>query len=208
MKAILLILSVLILTACATVQRQAQLEQALELSKNHFYRSVAVRDDALDTVATITSRPGLQEKRGILSIVRDANFLRAFIDKKTGATTFQVYNVVYYGGRGWNFYYRVNYETPNGPVAESLIKIDTDVNCSGSRYGGCTHTEDVAFEVDEKLLEWVAAKYSPGQRTSWKYKLGAKSGVEYPDGLLPAEVAGFLDFIHDYKASRGLLKTK
>jgi hypothetical protein len=135
------------------------------------------------------------------------NFLRAFIDKKSGKTSFQVYQVIYYQGSGWNFFQRVNFETPSGPQSKPATVIKRDVDCTGSRYSGCTYIEHVAFDVDESLLRTIASGYSPGKSSTWKFKFTAKSGQDYNDGMLPAEVAGLLDKVDEYLASKGLART-
>lgn len=192
------------LAGCASTTREAQVQTAISLTKEHFKNTATIKDDSLDTTATITTVNGLQEKRGLLGIVRDDNFLRAFIDKKTGRTTIQLYQVIYYQGSGWKFYQTVNYETPTEPESRPVMIISRDVDCSGSRYSGCTYTEHVGFDVDEKLLRTIAVGYQPGQPVGWKFKFNAKSGKDYNDGMLTAEVAGFLEAIDAYRASRGM----
>lgn len=191
------------LAGCAGT-RETQIQTALSLTKEHFKNTATIKDDSLDTTATITTVNGLQEKRGLFSIVWNDNFLRAFINKKTGLTTIQLYQVIYYQGSGWNFFQTVNYETPTGPESRPVTIISRNVDCSGSRYSDCTYTEHVGFDVDEKLLRAIAAGYRPGQHIAWKFKFNAKSGKDYNDGILPAEVAGFLEAIDAYRASRGL----
>ena len=203
-KLTLIVLLASALVGCATTSREAQIETALSLTKEHFRSTAAVKDDSLDTVATITTVNGFQEKRGLLGIVWDDNFLRAFIDKKTGRTTIQLYQIIYYQGSGWNFYQTVNFETPAGPQSKPVTVIKRDVDCTGSRYSGCTYVEHVGFDVDEDLLRTIAGSYQPGQRDGWKFKFVAKSGREYNDGMLPAEVAGFLEAIDSYRAAKGL----
>lgn len=136
----------------------------------------------------------------------DDNFLRAFVDEKSGRTTIQLYQVIYYQGSGWNFYQTVNFETASGPESRPVTIIKRDVDCSGSRYSGCTYVEHVGFDVDEKLLRIIAERYQPGQRAGWKFKFSAKSGKEYNDGMLPAEVAGFLETLDAYRTAKGLPK--
>lgn len=200
------LLLALALTGCATTTREAQIQTALSLTKEHFKNTAMVKDDSLDTVATITTVNGFQEKRGLLGIVWDDNFLRAFIDKKTGKTSFQLYQVIYYQGSGWNFYQTVNFETPSGPQSKPVTVISRDVDCTGSRYSGCTYVEHVAFDVDESLLRTIAVNYSPGQRAGWKFKFTAKSGKDYNDGMLPAEIAGLLDKVDEYLNGKGFAR--
>lgn len=190
---------IFIFSGCAT--REAEL---VNLSKEHFRDTATIKDDSLDTVAIISTVKGFQERQGLVGVVWDDNFLRAFVDKKTGLTRIQLYQIIYYQGDSWRFYHTINYESPEGPQARPLVIIDRDVNCKFSRYGGCMYAEHVGLEVDEQFLRLIAAGYQPGQRTAWKFKFIAKSGNEYKDGLLPAEVAGFLDALDAYRGRNGL----
>jgi hypothetical protein len=204
MKIWVALLIILVLGGCAMASRESQLQTALSLTKEHFKNTASLKDDSLDTVATITTINGFQERRGLLGIVWDDNFLRAFIEKKSGKLTFQVYQVITYQGDGWKTFQSVNFETPNGPQSKPLIAIKHNVDCTGSRYSGCTFVEHVAFDVDENLLRIIARNYSPGQPVAWKFKLNAKSGEDYNDGILPAEVAGLLERVDEYVVGAGL----
>ena len=206
MKYAIALLLALSVTGCATTMRESQLQTALSLTKEHFKSTATVKDDSLDTVATITTVNGFQEKRGLLGIVWDDNFLRAFIDKKSGKTSFQLYQIIYYQAGGWNFFQTINFETPSGPQSKPVTIIKRDVNCTGSRYSGCTYVEHVGFDVDEGLLRTIAQGYSPGQRSGWRFKFTARSGQDYNDGMLPAEVAGLLDKVDEYLASKGFAR--
>jgi hypothetical protein len=53
------------------------------------------------------------------------------------------------------------------------------------------------------LREDSSAMNSPGMRAAWRFKFTAKSGVEYNDGILPAEIAGLLDRVDEYLNSKG-----
>lgn len=204
MKYGMALLLAIAVTGCAATTRESQIQTALSLTKEHFRNTATIKDDSLDTVATINTVNGFQEKRGLLGIVWDDNFLRAFIDKKSGKTSFQLYQAIYYQGSGWSFFQTVNFETPSGPQSKPVTVIKRDVDCTGSRYSGCTYVEHVAFDADESLLRTIAAKYSPGQSSGWKFKFIAKSGRDYNDGMLPAEIAGFLDRVDEYLAAKGL----
>lgn len=200
---ITILIAIGVLGGCVTT-RETQINTALSLDKAHFKQTMIVKNDSLDTVAKFSTVSGFKEKRGLLGIVWDDNFIRAFVDKKTGLTTFQVYNSIYYKGSGWKFYNRVNYETPSGPKSTKVTVITRDVDCTGSRYGGCTHNEHVAFSVDYALLCTIASKYGPGVRAVWKYKIIPKAGDDYKDGLLPAEIAALVEMVNEYKKSKGL----
>jgi len=175
----------------------------LSLTPEHFRDTAAVKDDPLDTEAEISTRNGFVEKRGLLGITPDDNFLRIYVDKKTGKATFQVYQFISYISDHWHFYNSVNYQTPSGPAAGSLISISRDVsNCDVNT--GCFYSEDIAFDVDEGLLRAIAKTYSPGAINPWLFKFGSKSGVEWKDGLTVAEISGALMAVDAYKAAHQL----
>jgi hypothetical protein len=203
----LFIFFIIILFGCAGTRNQ-QADKAAQLDKYHFKSTCILKDDALDTIATFSTVNGLKEKHGLLQLVWNDNFLRAFVDKKTGATEFQVYNVIWYQGSNWRFYYQANYETPGGPETCELTSISRDVDCTGSKYGGCRYNEHVGFLVEEELLRKIAevhaTTWQPGMKVGWKYKLKAQAGPDYQDGILPAEVVGLLERVDEYKMSKGL----
>src|ERR1019366_5614853 len=88
----------------------------LSLSMEHFRDTATLKDDVLDTTATITTEPGFIEHQGLLRVVTHDTFLRGFIDKTTGETTTQVYEWITYDG-AWRFYETANFSTLNGPVS-------------------------------------------------------------------------------------------
>jgi hypothetical protein len=166
-----------------------------------FQRTATLKDDPLDTTAIVSTQPGFEEKRGLLKLVWNDNFLRAFIDKKTGATQFQVYQYISYGG-SWRFYHTANYEAPNGPESQPVTVIDRSVD-SCSTYG-CSFTEHIGFDVPEALLRWVAARYTAQPGSIWRFKIGSKAGGDWQDGMATAEVAGLLAAVDQFRAARGL----
>lgn len=174
-----------------------QLEKVLAMTPADFQRTATLMDDSLETVAVITTQPGFQNKKGLMKIVWEDNFLRALIDKKTGQTTYQVYQIIPYSGR-WRLYHTANYETSDGPKSVELIVIDRSVG-SCSRYG-CSFTEHIAFPVDEPLLRQIAALYAPSKPVAWKFKFKAKAADDWNDGITASEVAGFLSAVDIYKS--------
>lgn len=203
MKFWLFLILALAVSGCATTTKDEQIQNFLSLTKEHFKSVATVMDDPLDTVATITTANGFQETHGLLGIVWDDNFLRSFVDKKTGKTSFQLYQVLRYQGSGWNFYQTVNFESPSGPQSKPVTVISRDVDCAGSRYSGCTYTEHVAFNADESLLQAIATNYLPEKRVVWKFKFMAQSGQVHNDGMSSAEITGLLEKVDEYRNSKG-----
>jgi hypothetical protein len=195
-------LVILSLTSCVSIQKQA--EDGMKLPVSHFKEKMRIKNDSLDTVATFSTQDGLKFTRGLLKIVWEDCFLQAFVDKKTGATTYQVYNWIRYQGSGWRYYNRANYETPDGPKSVPVKLIGRDVDCAGSRYGGCTYLEQVAFDLDEKLLKIMVGMYNPEKPGGWKFKLGSKAGGDFNDGILAQELVAIYETVEAFKKSEGL----
>lgn len=194
---------VLMVSGCNTVPTKEQAQAVvIKHTPEHFYATATIKNAYLDTTATITTQNGFQEKHGLLGIVWDDNFLRGIIDKKTGQTTIQLYQVLSYRGAGWRFYQSANYENVNGPTATPLTVIGRNVDCTGARYGGCTYTEHVAFTVPEPLLREIAQKYSPGALTGWRFKFNPKAGEDFDAFMLPAEIIGFLRRLDEFRAGQ------
>jgi hypothetical protein len=190
-------------SGCASMEYVRLEKEPGSLNKEHFKETIVIEDDSLATLAKLSTREGRQEKRGInIGLTYDDNFLRAYVNKKTGETEYQVYNIFYYSDTShWKFYYGVNYETPNGVSSQRITSVDTDVNCSG---GSCVYNEDVLFVVDEDLIRWIAGNYTPGMKNAWNYKIIARSGEDYVDSLLAAEFAAIYEAVNEYKQSHGL----
>ena len=103
LRTLLAIASILGAPASAEAAEQKVSKQArkyLSMTPDDFKACTAIKDDSLDTIAVLNTSPCFQEKRGILGIVWNDNFLRAFIDKRTGATTYQVYQYISYQATG------------------------------------------------------------------------------------------------------------
>ena len=181
-----------------------QIQQLLAMTPDDFARKITIKDDALEVSAEISTINGWQQKDGLLKIVNSDQFFRAFINKKTGEVSYQVYQFVYYYG-DWAFFNRVNYETADGPVQKDLTVISRDVlECT--TYLGCRHSEHIGFEVDEKLLRAAAANYKPNAVEAWRFRLKAQSGVQRDEGFVAAEIVALLQTVDTYKKDNGLMK--
>lgn len=188
----------LFLSGCAQVQQNQEADRLLDMTKEDFASSILVKGDALDTSIEINTQNGFKEKRGLVGIVWDDNFLRAYIDKETGLTTYQVYDRIYM--KDWSYFHTANYSTPDGLKSQDVIQVAADVeSCSSNAFVGCKLREDVAWYVDRELLDTVAELYQPGQRTAWKYRLKSQQGGDRDRGFTAAEVAAFLEAVDAYK---------
>lgn len=175
------------------------------MTPEQFAQSATLKDDALETSAMITTRRGFLKNHGIAWLGRDDCFLRAFIDKKTGVATYQLYAHLADRDTDRDQYRFVNYETPSGPRAAELIRFGRIKDCRfRTLLGRCEYSEDVALPIDEALLTAFAARYEPGGTAAWYFRFKAQSGEEYTDGLAAAEIAGLLSAVAEYRRAHHL----
>lgn len=201
-------LTVMVLAAVSSAQAgQGDEPKALQrlraLTPDAVRMQVAFEDDALETVATLSTEEVYREKRGLLRDVPSDAYLRAFVDKRTGAVEYQVYATARYTAALYNRWILANYETPAGPKS---VKVDKLLRVRGrcGRYAGCDRLEIVGFTVDEAALRAAAAAYRPGEIAPWSFRLKARTGSDWTGRMAAAEIAGLLQAVARYRASLGL----
>jgi len=189
---------ILLLTALLAVQVSAKesksetkLLEQVRRSPAALENLVTIKGDSLDPSYTVTTRgvSVVVSKGWLASTTYENSFLRGFISKKTGEITVQVYHSATYGGSGWNFFNRASYEGPNGLEEAKADKVGSDVSCSSY---GCTHYEDVVFDIPWSTIEAFAAKYDPANPvTGLKYRLFGQSGVNIDEAIPINEIVAF-----------------
>lgn len=150
---------------------------------------VNVKNDKLDTVIQLDTEPFFQARQGLLGSVNSDQFLRAFIDKSSGKTTFQIYKWVRYVGP-WSFFNAANYETADGPKSAQFTEIHSEVESCLSY--GCIKREDFGFQVPEQVLRDVAKDAKAGDDSWWSFKVYARNGSDLTGEMLKTEIAGLL----------------
>jgi len=197
-KTIFIIIATLILFSCVVSP-----DNGILLDWQYFKEKVTVNDNASNAIVTFSTIKGFQKKHNSHQVVLDDSFLRGFIDKRTEAKTYQVYNVIYYTSSDskWKRYRQANYQTPWGNKFIPVNLIKKEIDCSALPiYGKCLYSEHVSFEVDRVLLRTIANTYTPRIPTEsvWQYKLIPKLGNNYEAELFTAEVIGLLDKMDKY----------
>ena len=202
LRSLILLLALFGLSACETTEQRTQ--NAGTLTPEHF-KSTAVVVDDIGGTALVTTKSGFQRKQGVLRMVYDDNFLRAIIDKKTGDVTYQVYQSIFYQASDWRFYRKANYETPDGleSVDAKYLRppLAHNFDCPDHASSVCAYNEHVGFSVDRELLERIASTYEPDKSVKWRFSFIPRFGDEFNDGLLVAEIVGFLQAVDLYKKS-------
>jgi hypothetical protein len=184
-----LCMAVAIVTPASAKEKLGKAEKAaIAASPQQVADTIEVKSDPLDTVVRLSSEPFYKQK-GVFGITSGDKFLRAMIDKKTGATLVQVYLWFTYSGE-WLFIDRMNYLGPDGLKSIEGKRIDSDVG-SCSAYG-CTKTEHVAFSIPLADLEFASKDAQAGDDGQWQFKLFGRYETGQTTGLLKTEVAGML----------------
>ena len=163
------------------------------VDKDYFARSIDIKDDALETVATLDTYPGHKFERNADEVV----FLRAFISKATGKVIFQVYGSISYPG-DWRTYNRAAYATDAGPVDVDVTEIGHNVTECAYR---CLLSETIAFEVPDAAFRRIAAKYAADPDGSWLYKFKAQSGEDWTDSTRLAEMMALIEAVDAYRSA-------
>lgn len=101
-------------------------------------RAPAVQDSNFDAVRTITGQPrrASDDARGVHTFQ-----LRAFVDKRTRAVTWQLYVTLHYTGQGWRVYDSASLSDGTQAPAK---RITTDVSCTTSF---CSYTEVIGVPL-------------------------------------------------------------
>jgi len=193
----------IIFSTAALVRADEISDKYWSLTPEHFRDSVTLKDDRLNTVAVLSTVNGFQVKQGLIGWVPTDSFLRAFIDKKTGKTTFQVYEISHYFSPNWHFYERANYLAASVPQSVAADVIDREVEGCGYAQG-CLYLEQVGFPIDEARLRIDAASYVPGGHFALIYKFTAHDGAELPDVLSSAEITGLLMAVDRYRTTHNI----
>ncbi len=201
-KTTFIITAIIILSGCVVTPPNGAL-----LDIEYFKERVIIYDKAPNTTVTFSTIKGFQKRHGLHKVILNDNFLRGFINKKTGEKTYQVYNVIHYGASGvnsrWKHFNRVNYQRllfgGDKFIPATLIKKKED--CSAlPLYGKCLHIEHIVFKVDEEFLKNIANTYTPRVPTEsvWQYKLIPTFGKNYEGKLFVAEISGLLERMDKY----------
>lgn len=156
---------------------------------------IKVAGDRLDPSIEISSygASAITNKGLLVSTTTENSFMRAFIDKKDGKVSTQIYHIENYSGE-WKYFNSATYEAPEGIKEVSANRVGSDVNCY--RWG-CSFTEEVVFPVDFAILEKAAAAFDPANPLNGlRYRLFAKSGDRVDEAIPINEIVAFVAVVN------------
>lgn len=181
-----------------------QLEKLQALTPQGVADKIETLDDDLETTATLTTANAYQSNGKFTDRVRSDNFLRAFIDKRSGTTRYQLYQSITY-----NYIYRnfsgASFATAEGPSNIAITVISHEVlGCFGGP-DKCSYKDTLGFDISEDQLRWVAGQYVAGASPFWRFKFRSQAGMDWEDRMMPAEAAGLLEAVSRYRARHSVL---
>jgi len=157
---------------------------------------VTIADDDLEPTVVLTTAKAWSSRGKFTDPVRSDNFLRAFVNKKTGTKTFQLYEQVTYSFEYRNFR-RVVFATSEGPQSAPVLELSHEViTCAG---GLCVYRDTLGFDLPENVVREIAAGYQPGASPLWRFRFKAQNGFDWEDRIAPAEAAGLLLALNKWK---------
>lgn len=180
--------------------RVAPPRSLVAMSPEAFRTATTVKDDPLEFHATLSTEKAHREGWKLLSPYGHDNHLRAIVDKRTGATRYEVRQSLRYWGTRRD-YHSAHYLTEAGlqKVALSEARHGEDVCPTTENNLECPLSKTMAFGVDEDALRAVAARYQPGARDGLAFRLKDATGHDISSGIVPAEAAGLLQAVDHYR---------
>ena len=188
------------LAGCATPPaaqsaRNQDAYKALTLEK--VQQCIRITDDPLNVSVKFDTRECYQTRHGLLGLVWSDAFLRAWKDRDTGSTNYQIYSILY--GKDWLHPQSANFGV-NELQSVRGNRIGSDVDCSMSQVmGNCRHKEEFVFDLPEDELRAVAAKLEVDQGySSWTVRIKTQSGRDVDFRMNPNELVGLLNLVEAY----------
>jgi hypothetical protein len=163
------------------------------LTAEHFHARTDVVDDPLDIETVISTERGFYTGKSLFRASSDDNHLRAFVDKRTGATRFEVRQTLNYPGaiRGYSQAWR---QTAQWPAAAPVTRIrDNAPHCTLFEAPEVCR-EEVSFVVPEHELRHIA-----GASGAWAFKFKSDHGHEHRTAITHAEIEGLLRAVDNYR---------
>jgi hypothetical protein len=181
-------------------------KKTLRMSPEAIVAGTIVEDDSLETEAVLSTQYAPNKGKKPLRQTSDRAYLKAVIDKSSGAVRYEVKQIIYYPGDQRD-YFSAQYLTPAGLRQAKLADVRHGVlDCFTNDYDviSCMRTKYVSFSIAETDLKAIASAYQPGGPGNFIYKFKERSGVDYSGGLVAAEVVGMLKAVANYQQSRSL----
>lgn len=198
MKFVLLLLIITTFTGCVSASQigaEDNENRFLSMDEKSIEQCLTIKNDDYEQNIQINSQNCYQAKHGLLGIVWEDQFIRAFKNKKTKSITFQIYTKLV--NSDWMMPYAVNYRVGKQLKTVSGTRVGSDVKCTSM---GCTHYEDFVFNIDDKDIEKIIQFSNQNKNSvSWQYRIKSQSGIDRDKNFNIAELIGAYKKIKEIK---------
>jgi len=190
-----ILLGVSLLSACSMPQQvyQDSATEFINLTSDYIQQCTKVSgmNDPLEETLIFNTRDCFQMKNGILKVVWDDQFVRAYVSKTDKRTTsIQVYNVMYTRQNRWIYPRSANFLVDGELKIVDGVSISSDVDCAFSdTYGSCLYTNHYAFDLPKDIFSEAKRLKSVGE-TQFLYRIKTKAGGDFDRVLNVEEIIG------------------
>jgi len=195
MRVFLILISSFMLFGCsASLQKVSQEneERFKSLTKDFVRSCIKIKDDSFEDTIQYDTVNCYQSKNGLLGIVWDDQFVRAYTNRKSGKTKYQIYTRLHEDK--WLNPVSANYFVGDNLITSDVARIHSDVTCNASR--SCVHLEEIVFEISEENLMQLNEKYLIDNSIEWKYRIKTRSGVDKDKFLNINELLGIYRLVN------------
>lgn len=183
-------------------QREKRVAEQMAISPTDASALVGTNDDPMNELV-LMSTDAVYTPRGAFSDrVRADNFFRAFVDRKTGGASYQLYQQITYSGE-WRHFDRANAMMADGLHTFELVPISRDVDTC--QYGVCVNTEVLGVSLSEGDMKAISAMSSASPAALLTLRFKSNTGLDWDDEIAPAEAKGLLLAVDKWRRTHGLL---
>lgn len=185
-------------------QQAKRLAKMTMLKVEGVANAVTVSDDPFESAVILSSSAVFPSPRSFTDRVLGENFIRVFVDRKTGKAAFQLYQSVSYLG-DWRRFEQVNIMFPEGLRTKSLTRIDDKMrDCYAVNF--CGREETLGFDLSEEDMEAIAAMKpeANGAPALLRFRFKSNASFDWTDDISPIEAAGVLVALKRWREAKGL----
>lgn len=188
-----------------TDKQQAKRLKAMSgLTAEAVAAAVSIQDDPFEPVIVMSSSAAFPSPKSFTDNLYGDNHFRVFVNRTTGAASFQLYQTLGYLGE-WRNFEQVNVMLPGGLRTKSLTRIDNQIRqCFAIDM--CGRTDIVGFDLTEDDMEATAAMKpnADGTPALLKFRYKSMTSFDWTDDVPAVEAEGVLLALKRWREAKGL----
>jgi hypothetical protein len=164
--------------------------------------AVEIVDDPLEPNVLFSTREAQRANWKLFRRAAHDNHLVAAIDRQTGEARFQLRQTVRYWGEARE-YHAAHFRDEGGlrTVALSEARPGNDVCPTTENMLECPLTQHMAFDLSEQQVRAIAVHQAQANGAGWSFKMKDRTGRDLVSTITPAEAAGLLLAVDQYRTS-------